>query len=129
MSLTAANQWLAWAHQAVVAGQVLFDKDALRRSEAPIPLDPETLSNADFDAVVEDADSWLPLLAGLEPGQDGLKFRRVDGAVIFQVRRETPFPFAAIRTARSAPAWSRSFRTGDLVNQRIAPRVGHRNCS
>ena len=94
-SLSAANQMLAWAHQAVTAGQVLFDKDALRRSEAPIPLDPATLCDADFEAVVSDAEAWLPLLDGLEPGVDGLLCRRVDGAVIFQVSRVTPFPFKA----------------------------------
>jgi uncharacterized protein (DUF362 family) len=92
--LAGASHLLGWTGQAVFAGQVLGDKDAIRRSEAPVPIDPADVSEADFAAVVADAGDWLPLLDGLEPGKDGLKFRRVGGAVIFQVSRETPFPFA-----------------------------------
>ena len=97
--LAAANLAIAQAGQAGTAWGVLYDKDALRRSDAPLNIDPASVSDEDYDALAAELGVQADLLRGVAPDGQGLRWRFDDGAVLFDGARRFPIPFAAFAGA------------------------------
>jgi hypothetical protein len=93
--LSFANLAIAQAEQAGTAFGVMFDKDALRRHDAPINVDPATICKADYDGLAAELSVQADLLRGVVPDDQGLRWRFDDGAVLFDGARRYPIPFEA----------------------------------
>jgi uncharacterized protein (DUF362 family) len=76
----------------VKAQHTLFSKERLRRRDAPLLIDPLAFSAADYEAVAAALAPCEALVAHLPPGRNGLRWRHVDGAVVFA--NEHVFPVA-----------------------------------
>ncbi len=87
MLLAAGNFLLAWIYQALFAYRVQFDKDALSRLHMPINIEVEKLAAGEFDAVADEARSWMVLLGSGNPnhGACDLAWRYLDRSVLFEV--------------------------------------------
>ena len=77
------NLLLARLGGLVTAQHTLFSKDRLRRREAPLLIDPAAYSAADYEAVPDAMAPYEALLAHLPPARNGLRWRHVDGAIVF----------------------------------------------
>ncbi|WGM40653.1 hypothetical protein AMEJIAPC_03600 [Caulobacter sp. NIBR1757] len=91
--LTLVNLWLAEVGKAGEAWGVLFDKDALRRREAPVNIDPEAVSDGEYDALAGELLPQADLLRGLRADAEGIRWRFDDGAVLFDGARRIALPF------------------------------------
>ncbi len=83
LTVVLLNLLLARLAGLVRAQHTLFSKDRLRRREAPLLIDPQIYSAADYDGVEAALAPYRTLLAHLPPGRDGLRWRHVDGAIVF----------------------------------------------
>jgi hypothetical protein len=93
--LAFANLTIAQAEQAGTAWGVMFDKDALRRRDAPLNVDPGSIPDADYDALAPELSVQADLLRGVAADGQGLRWRFDDGAVLFDGARRFPIPFEA----------------------------------
>ena len=91
--LIAANLGLAEVSDAIDAYRTLFDKDALRSVESPLGFDPGAIAVEEYAAIVPVLDSLDALLSDAPTCAPGLRWRRVDGAVVFDYRRSLPIPY------------------------------------
>ncbi|MET0577881.1 MAG: hypothetical protein ABW122_04430, partial [Ilumatobacteraceae bacterium] len=107
-ALVGANFGLAAANDALDAYRTLFDKDALRRTESPLGFDPEAIAADEYAAIVPELDGLFALLMDEPTGAPGVRWRRVDGAVVFDYRRSLPIPYdefvAAVDVAKAISA-------------------------
>jgi len=85
--------WLGQIGFATHAWATHFDKDALRRIEAPIDIDPATLSDSDFASLAEEVLPFAGLLRGVPADETGLRWRSHDGAILFDGTRRYPIDF------------------------------------
>lgn len=97
--LTLANLWLAEAGRAGEAWGVIFDKDALRRRDAPINIDPDLLTDADYRTLPSLLDAQTALLRGVPTNAAGVRWRFHDQAVVFDGVRRIPQPFETFADA------------------------------
>lgn len=91
--LTLANIWLGELGKAAETYGVLIDKDALRRREASINIDPTKLRAADYDGLPAELLGQAALLRGVAADADGVRWRFDDGAVLFDGARRIAQPF------------------------------------
>lgn len=82
----ALSQWLE-------AYRVLYDKDAIRRIQVPLGLDLDSYHEAQYAAIRDELDQLTALLADVPPATEGLRWREVDQATVFEFQRELPIPF------------------------------------
>ena len=95
-----AGPWAAWGYawlaavvDAVEAWRTLFAKDALARLEVPLDLDLSSFSRADYDAVVDYLSPLEQLVRAVPPDENGLRWRYVDGSVLFHYAKVLPIDF------------------------------------
>ena len=91
--LTLANIWLGELGKAAETYGVMIDKDALRRREASINIDPTKLRAADYDGLPAELLGQAALLRGVPADADGVRWRFDDGAVLFDGARRIAQPF------------------------------------
>ncbi|MET0663140.1 MAG: DUF362 domain-containing protein [Ilumatobacteraceae bacterium] len=91
--LVGANFGLAAANDAITTYRTLFDKDALRRTESPLGFDPGSIATDEYAEIVPELDGLDALLTDAPTRAPGLRWRRVDGAVVFDYRRSLPIPY------------------------------------
>jgi hypothetical protein len=103
--LFAIDASAAAAAELVLAWQTLTAKDRLVRRVVPLDLDLDRFGPADFEAMTDEQDSLEPVAASAPQRGDGLRWRKVEGAVVFQYVREIGVPFdrfvAAVDVART----------------------------
>lgn len=87
------NLLIARIDGAVVAQQTLFAKHRLRQRVAPLTIDPAEYGPADYDAIAGYLQPYEQLLAGTPPNRDGLRWRLVDGSVLFSCSHVLPIAF------------------------------------
>jgi len=97
--LTLANFWLGELGKAAETYGVMVDKDALRRREAPINIDPAKLRAGDYDGLAAELLGQDALLRGLPADADGVRWRFDDGAILFDGARRIALPFEDFVTA------------------------------
>lgn len=91
--LTLLNFWLGQIGFAIQAWATHFDKDALRRMEAPIDVDPANLHDSDFASLASEVLPFADLLLGVTADEAGLRWRSHDGAILFDGARRYPIDF------------------------------------
>jgi len=77
----------------VLAQNTLFAKDRLRRRVAPLLVDPAAFSHDDYEGIAAKLAPYEQLLAHLPPNRDGLRWRHVDGAIVFGCEHVFPIAF------------------------------------
>jgi uncharacterized protein (DUF362 family) len=97
--VTLLNLWLAEIGRAWTAYATLFNKDALRRCEAPINIDPGSVGDADFATLSGEIAPLARLLEGITADANGLRWRSHDGAILFDGVRRFPVRFDAFAGA------------------------------
>lgn len=97
--LAVLNLALGEAEKAGTVWSVLFDKDALRRRDACLNIDPASVGDADYDALPAELSMQAELLGGVAADATGLRWRFDDGAVLFDGARRIPIPFDAFTAA------------------------------
>lgn len=121
---TAAETLIALAADAAHYWQTLFDKDALQRRHVALDIDPATLPDAAFAAMVDALDSLAPVARAAPEHGRALRWRKVGGAVVFAYARELAIPFdhfvAHVDAARAI-----SFMT-DYIGGTLLPLDGGR---
>lgn len=90
--LTIVNLWLSSAGAVQRAWATHFDKDAVRRHDLPINIDPATVADS-FDRIASELLPMTQLLRGVPADETGLRWRSIDGAVHFDGVRRVPIPF------------------------------------
>ncbi len=87
------NQAAGQLGQWLDAYRVMYDKDSLRRIDVPLGMDPTAFDDADFAAVMVELDQLNTLLTGVADAAEGLRWCEIDGATVFEFRRDLPIPF------------------------------------
>lgn len=89
--VTLLNLWLGEIGKAGDAWAVMFNKDALRRSEAPVDID--AVGEEAYAALAAELGAQSELLRGLPADAEGMRWRFDDGAVIFDGARRIAQPY------------------------------------
>ena len=79
--------------------RALWDKDQVRRVDAPLGFDPDSYPRAAYDAIVPELRALHLLLQDAPERRPGLRWRYFDRAVLFDYRREIPIDFDEFVTA------------------------------
>jgi len=90
----ALNYLLARIDGFVQARNTLFSKDRLRRRAAPLLIDPAAFPPAAYDDIGVELTACEQLLQHVPPNGGGLRWRHVDGTVVFGSEHVFPIPFA-----------------------------------
>ncbi len=110
--------WLAAMVDGVEAWRTLFAKDALARLEVPLDLDPGAFSRADYDDVVHYLEPLEHLVKAVPPDENGLRWRYVDGSVLFHYSKVLPVDFdrfVEVVPVRNAITWMKDYIGGHTV--------------
>jgi uncharacterized protein (DUF362 family) len=91
--LVAANLLLGLVGQVIESYRTMFDKDALHRRAVPLGIDLTSIEDAVFDRLVDELIQLEPIAAGAPEVSDGLRWRYVEGAVVFRYSRTLPVDF------------------------------------
>jgi uncharacterized protein (DUF362 family) len=121
----AASPWAVWGYawlaamvDGVEAWRTLVAKDALHRREVPLDLDLSSYSRADYDAVVEYLAPLEQLVAAMPPDEHGLRWRYLDGSVLFHYAKVLPVDFdrfVDVVPVRHAITWMKDYIGGHTV--------------
>lgn len=120
--LVFASHALANLQQALDAYRTMYAKDDVRRVQVPLGLDLDRFATSDYDAVVTELAAVERLVAGAPERTEGLRWREVDGATLFQYTRLVPVDFdtfvSAVDVARTIQYMN------DYLGGVIVPVVG-----
>ena len=83
----------ALAADLVQGWQVLFAKDSLVRRSVPLGIDPGSIPASAWDDMVAELESLWPVAVQAADFGDGLRWRRLGGAVVFAIARDLAIPF------------------------------------
>jgi uncharacterized protein (DUF362 family) len=87
------NLVLARLDGLVQAQNTLFSKDRLRRRAAPLLIDPTAFTDADFAAIAATLAPYERLLEHVPANRSGVRWRHVDGAIVFACEHVFPIAF------------------------------------
>ncbi|HEX2027937.1 MAG TPA: DUF362 domain-containing protein [Nitriliruptorales bacterium] len=91
--LVFANHTLANLQQALDAYRAMYAKDHVRRAQVPLGLDLGRFTPSDYEALVRELAALEPYVADAPERADGLRWREMDGAVVFEYTRVLPVDF------------------------------------
>ena len=117
--LTALLGAAAALHESTQAWSTGFDKGRVDRREVPLGFDPMAYSVMDYDGLPEFFAPFDELLDGLPANADGMRWRLVDGATVFEMSRDVAADFDAF-VARVDVAAGISLMADYLGGRRIA---------
>ncbi len=89
----ALNYLLAHIDGLVQAQNTLFSKDKLRRHVAPLLIDPASFPPTAYDGIAAELAPYEQLLQHVPPNDNGLRWRHVDGAIVFGSEHVFPIAF------------------------------------
>jgi uncharacterized protein (DUF362 family) len=93
-SIVVLNYALALLHEGITALQITYWKDALKRYEVPLNLQPRDFRDEDFDSVAPYIEAIESQIEKLVPDQNRLRWTYdKHGAVLFEFSRVIPVPF------------------------------------
>jgi len=101
----------------VDAYRVMADKDAIRRVEVPLGMDLDAYGESSYAAIRPELEQIEALLAGCPVAAEGLRWREVDNATLFEFQRELPISFGSFVDRVDVS------RTIQLMNDYIGGRV------
>jgi hypothetical protein len=91
--LVAANLLLGLVGKLVESYRTLFDKDGLHRRAVPLNIDLALLDGTAFDGLVDELHRLEPIARAGPMMSDGLRWRYVEGAMVFCYDRTLPIGF------------------------------------
>ncbi len=95
-SVVGLNYLFALLHEGVSALQIMYWKDALKRCEVPLNLQPRDFQDEDFESIAPYLESIESQIKNLAPDRNGLRWTYDrEGAVLFEFSRVIPVPFDA----------------------------------
>lgn len=77
----------------VYAYRVMADKDAIRRVEVPLGINLDSYNESSYAAIRPELEQVETLLADSPASAEGLRWREVDSAILFEFQRELPVNF------------------------------------
>lgn len=89
----ALNLLLARIDGLVQAQHTLFAKERLGRRVAPLLIDPAAIPAAEYEGIAAALAPYEELLRHVPPGRSGLRWRHVDGAIVFGCEHLFPIPY------------------------------------
>jgi uncharacterized protein (DUF362 family) len=87
------NYWLGAVHKSLEAWRTLYRKDSLRWIEAPLNLDLSFYSLSDYEEIVAYLEPLAESIRHIAPDGNGLRWRYLDGSVLFDFSRVIPAPY------------------------------------
>jgi uncharacterized protein (DUF362 family) len=87
------NYWFGAVHKSIEAMRVLYRKDSLQRIEASLNIDLAQLSLSDYESIVAYLEPLAELIGNVAPDANGLRWRYLDGSVLFEFSRVIPAPY------------------------------------
>jgi uncharacterized protein (DUF362 family) len=91
--LIGLNYLLGLAYEALQAYQTMYDKDRLRWRDVPLDLDLAAYPPADYQALVDYLAPLAQLIGATPADSNGLRWRYLDGSVLFEFSRVIPVPY------------------------------------
>jgi uncharacterized protein (DUF362 family) len=91
--LMAASLLFGLVGQIVESYRTLFDKGGLHRRAVPLGIDVASLDERTFDELVDELIRLEPIAASAPTMSEGLRWRYVEGAVVFRYDRTLPIDF------------------------------------
>jgi hypothetical protein len=95
LPLTAVLSAVGAARQGSVAWSTGVDKNSVDRREVPLGLDPAAYPVGEYDALPAFFAPFDAMVEGFPENPDGMRWRLVDGATVFEVAREVRADFDA----------------------------------
>ena len=93
-TLVGLNYLLAFAHSSLEAYQIISNKERLRWRDAPLDFDPKAFASADYKAVRAYMEPLQRIIRDTPAEPNGLRWRYLDGSVLFEFSQVIPAPFA-----------------------------------
>jgi uncharacterized protein (DUF362 family) len=93
------NYLIARIDGAIVAQHTMFSKDKLRRRVAPLTIDPADYDQSAYESIPEYLRPYERLLEGSPPSRMGLRWRYVEGSVLFSCTHVFPIAFESFTAA------------------------------
>jgi uncharacterized protein (DUF362 family) len=87
------NYAIARIDSAIMAQYTMFSKNKLRQHTAPLTLDPEVYDRADYEAIPDYLSRYEQLLNGFPANRMGLRWRHVDGSILFSCSHVYPISY------------------------------------
>lgn len=87
------NAFLATVHHLLTAWQTLYDKERIRRREVPLGIDLDPYASDDYEAVAGYILPLTQIVRHTVPDRNGLRWRYLDGSVLFEYVRVIPVPY------------------------------------
>jgi uncharacterized protein (DUF362 family) len=87
------NYLLASTSSAAEIYRINYSKEGLRWKDAPLDFDTAAFSRADYEAVVDYMEPLQRIIRETPPEPTGLRWRYLDGSVLFEFSHVTPVPF------------------------------------
>ncbi len=87
------NGYIAAVHRGLEAYATLFRKDSLRRRDVPLGLDLDRFTPADYERIEDELGPMTALVRSLPADANGLRWRYLDEAIVFEFTRVVPLPF------------------------------------
>ena len=81
------------AADVVRSWQFLFDKNTLVRRAVSLGFDPGAVPASAYDDMVEELDSLVPIVSSAPERADGLRWRKINGEIVFSYIRDLAIPF------------------------------------
>ena len=91
--VVALNMLLSRLDRLVEAQNTLFSKDRLHRRTAPLQIDPKAFTNDDYEGIAANLAPYERLLEHVPASRGELRWRHVDGAVVFAGEHVFPIAF------------------------------------
>lgn len=92
--MLATNYLASFARDSVEAFHILYEKSALKQYEAPLDFDLGQFTPADYRAVVDYMEPLECIIRATPPEPNGLRWRYIDGSVLFEFSQLIDAPFA-----------------------------------
>ncbi len=92
-TLIGLNYLLGYVHTGLEAYQILNHKERLRWKEAPLDFDPQAYTAADYKAVRAYMEPLQRIIRETPAEPNGLRWRYLDGSVLFEFAQAIPVPF------------------------------------
>jgi uncharacterized protein (DUF362 family) len=89
----AANYGLGWLGDVLNSYRVLYDKDRVRRRQVALGIDPSAYDAVEYEKPLSELLQLRQVLRELPADDNGLRWRYVNDAVVFEIARSFPVPF------------------------------------
>jgi uncharacterized protein (DUF362 family) len=87
------NYGIGWVYELLESYRILNAKDGVRRRHVPLGIDPEAFDRAEYERPLEELLQMRALLRDQPVEMNGLRWRYINEAVVFEIERSFPVAF------------------------------------